>query len=137
MPIFGVARGMGRNGTTISLLWAGLANYMQKNGYEYLIGCASVAMIDGGHMAASLYRRLQEKFLSPAEYRVFPNCPLPLAALNQDLPAVCPPLIKGYLRAGAWICGEPHWDPDFNTADLMIMLPMSRLSQRYADHYMK
>jgi putative hemolysin len=46
-------------------------------------------------------------------------------------------LIKGYLRAGAWICGEPAWDPDFNTADLPILLPMAKISSRYAKHYLE
>lgn len=126
-----------RNGATISLLWAGLAKYMQQNGYEYMIGCASISMADGGHLAASLYRKLAEKHMAPVEYRVFPRCTLPIEALQQDMEVTCPPLIKGYLRAGAWICGEPHWDPDFNTADLLIMLPMSRLSARYAGHFLK
>lgn len=126
-----------RNGATIALLWSGLAKYMQHHGYEYLIGCASISMADGGHMAASLYSQLAQKHMAPVEYHVFPRCPLPIGALQQDLKVACPPLIKGYLRAGAWICGEPHWDPDFNTADLLIMLPMSRLSQRYAEHFLK
>ncbi len=65
-----------------------------------------------------------------------PRTPLPLQALRQDLDADTPPLIKGYLRAGAWICGEPAWDPDFNTADLPILLPVSRLDARYAKHFM-
>lgn len=124
-----------RSGATITLLWAGLARYMLENGYEYLVGCASVSMADGGHGAASLYHRLQTH-MSPLEYRVFPRCPLPLAALDQDGPAETPPLIKGYLRAGAWICGEPAWDPDFNTADLPVLMPMSRIDQRYAKHFL-
>lgn len=124
-----------RSGATITLLWAGLAEYMLKNRYDYLMGCASVSMADGGHAAASLYARLAEH-LGPAEYRVFPRCPLPLAALRNDQPSETPPLIKGYLRAGAWICGEPAWDPDFNTADLPVLLPMARLSDRYAKHYL-
>jgi putative hemolysin len=74
--------------------------------------------------------------MSPLEYRVFPRCPLPLDALNQDLPAALPPLIKGYLRAGAWVCGDPAWDPDFNTADLPILMPMARLDARYAKHFL-
>jgi putative hemolysin len=61
---------------------------------------------------------------------------LPLAALQNDKPAETPPLIKGYLRAGAWICGEPAWDPDFNTADLPILMPMAKVSDRYAKHYL-
>ena len=124
-----------RSGATIALLWGGLAQYMLENGYDYLMGCASVSMADGGHAAASLYRRLANH-LGPVEYRVFPRCPLPLAALRQDEPAETPPLIKGYLRAGAWICGEPAWDPDFNTADLPILMPMSRVEGRYAKHFM-
>lgn len=124
-----------RTGATITLLWSGLAKYMQENGYDYLMGCASISMADGGHNAASLYNRLQDH-LGPMEYRVFPRCPLPLAALKQDLPAETPPLIKGYLRAGAWICGEPAWDPDFNTADLPILMPMAKVEGRYAKHFM-
>jgi putative hemolysin len=38
---------------------------------------------------------------------------------------------------GAWVCGDPAWDPDFNTADLLMMLPLSRVDQRYAKHFMR
>lgn len=124
-----------RTGATITLLWSGLAKYMLDNGHDYLMGCASVSMADGGHNAASLYNQLQAH-MGPMEYRVFPRCPLPLAALKQDLPAETPPLIKGYLRAGAWICGEPAWDPDFNTADLPILMPMAKVAGRYAKHFL-
>ena len=126
-----------RSGGTITLLWAGLAKYMQANRYEFMIGCGSIAMADGGHMAASLYNRLQEKYLAPPEYRVFPRCPLPLEALTTDMEVTCPPLIKGYLRLGAYICGEPAWDPDFNSADMLVMLPLSRMNKRYSAHFFK
>jgi putative hemolysin len=125
-----------RSGATIMLLWSGLAEYMTSRGYDYLMGCASISMADGGHAAASLYNRLIAEHLGPQEYRVFPRCPLPLAALQCDRPAEVPPLIKGYLRAGAWICGEPAWDPDFNTADLPILMPMAKVCGRYAKHYL-
>jgi len=126
-----------RDGATITQLWSGLAQYMQKHGHEYLIGCASISMADGGHIAASLYRKLHKVYGAPVEYSVFPRCPLPLRALNQQLDAPIPPLLKGYLRLGAYICGEPAWDPEFNTADLLILLPMSRMNQRYARHFLK
>ncbi|MCB5207791.1 GNAT family N-acetyltransferase [Methylovorus mays] len=126
-----------RMGGTITLLWAGLAKYMQTHRYEYMIGCGSVGMADGGHMAASLYTQLAQDHLSPVEYRVFPRCPLPMNALQTSLDVNCPPLIKGYLRLGAYICGEPAWDPDFNTADMLVMLPLSRINKRYAAHFFK
>ena len=125
-----------RTGATITLLWSGLAQYMLEGGHDYLMGCASISMADGGHAAASLYNRLAADHLGPPEYRVFPRCPLPLAALQQDRPAETPSLIKGYLRAGAWICGQPAWDPDFNTADLPILMPMAKVAGRYAKHFL-
>lgn len=120
-----------RSGATISLLWSGLADYMVRHKHQYLIGCASMSMADGGHLAASIYRTLREKSLSPIEWRVFPRCPLPLEALDNKQAAEIPPLIRGYLRAGAYVCGDPAWDPDFNTADVFILLPMTRINPRY------
>ena len=126
-----------RSGATIALLWSGLGDYMVEHGYDYLIGCASISMADGGHVAASVYNRIKANYLSPVEYRVFPRCRLPLDALNGNLDAPTPTLIKGYLRLGAYICGEPAWDPDFNTADLLILLPLSRVTPRYRKHFLR
>ena len=125
-----------RSGGTIALLWSGLAHYMTQGGYRTLIGCASIGMADGGHIAANLYRRLGEH-MAPPEYRVFPRHPLPVEQLFNGQPAELPPLIKGYLRAGAYVGGEPAWDPDFNTADLLIMMPMARVDERYARHFIE
>jgi len=125
-----------RSGAVIALLWAGLADYVHQHGGEYLAGCASVSLVDGGHQAVSLYRQLESSHLSPADWRVFPHLPLPLDRVQDDAtPAPMPPLIKGYLRAGAYVCGEPAWDPDFNCADFFMLLPMSRLNDRYNRHF--
>ncbi|MBX3651145.1 MAG: GNAT family N-acetyltransferase [Burkholderiales bacterium] len=126
-----------RNGATIARLWSGLIGYAAQRGYRYLMGCASLGMADGGHAAAAIYRSLACEHLSPVEYRVFPRCELPLDALGRDAGAVSPPpLVKAYARIGAWICGAPAWDPDFNTADLLMLLPLSRMNARYARHFM-
>ncbi len=76
-----------RDGATITQLWNGLAQYMQQHRHEYLIGCASISMSDGGHVAASIYRKLHQIYAAPVEYSVFPRYPLPLHALNQNLDA--------------------------------------------------
>lgn len=126
-----------RSGGVITLLWAGLAEYMLKHGHDYLIGCASIGMGDGGQNAAGIWHAVREKHMSPVEWRVFPRCPLPLEALSGVAAPLVPPLIKGYLRAGAYVCGEPAWDPDFNTADLPILLPMKNLNPAYARHFLQ
>ena len=126
-----------RSGAVITLLWAGLAEYMVGNNYEYLMGCASIGMADGGHNAANLFSQIDPAHMAPAEYRTFPLHGLPFDRLANGQPALVPPLIKGYLRVGALVCGEPAWDPDFNTADLLLLLPMSRMNPRYMRHFVK
>jgi putative hemolysin len=126
-----------RNGATIALLWSGLGAYMTQHNYRYLIGCASIGLGDGGHGAAAAYRQLQSSCLSPVEYRVFPRLELPVPDPLEEAQALLPPLIKGYVRVGAYVCGAPAWDPDFNTADLLMFLPLERMNPRYARHFLK
>ena len=125
-----------RSGAVIMALWSGLAQYMQKHGYEIMLGCASIPMADGGHFAASLYNSLGNDQMAPVEFHAFPRLPLPLDKLNGGLEVEAPPLIKGYLKLGAKICSAPAWDPDFNTADLLTMLRLSEINPRYAKHFL-
>lgn len=125
-----------RGGAVIALLWAGLTRYMLAHGYQYLAGCGSMGMADGGRAAAAVYERLRAEHLAPVEYHVFPRCRLPLAEPDAAVRAELPPLLRAYLRAGAWVCGEPAWDPDFNTADFFILLPLANAAPRYARHFL-
>jgi putative hemolysin len=124
-----------RSGGVIARLWLGLAEYMSRHRYETIIGCASVGMDDGGHVAASVYRQLAEHHLAPAEWRATPRYRLPLESLDDGKSAALPPLIKGYTRSGGLLCGEPAWDPDFNTADLLMLLPIAQLNRSYARRF--
>ena len=106
-----------RSGSVIMLLWSGLAQFMLENRYDYLIGCASVDLANGHSNVVAVYREMLSTNLAPAEYRVFPRLPYPVdrfSAIEPMLPARVPPLLKGYARLGAWICGAPAWDADFN-----------------------
>jgi putative hemolysin len=121
-----------RTGGVIARLWVGLADYMTRYGYEYVVGCASIGMADGGHLAANVYRQLTARHLAPIEWRTSPRYRLPVESLDNGQSASLPPLVKGYVRLGAMVCGEPAWDPDFNTADLLMLLPMAQLNRSYA-----
>ncbi|MEW5697514.1 GNAT family N-acetyltransferase [Pseudomonas synxantha] len=126
-----------RTGSVIMMLWSGLAMYMRREQCDYLVGCASVSLADGGHNAAALYRSFTPKNFAPTEYRVTPYKPFPVHEREDGHTAHMPPLLKGYLRSGAWVCGEPAWDPDFHSADFFMLLPLSKLDGRYARHYFK
>lgn len=124
-----------RSGTVITRLWMGLADYMTRYGYDYVVGCASIGMADGGHIAARVHRQLTEQHPAPIEWRTTPRNRLPIEMLDDGQAATLPPLIRGYIRLGAMVCGEPAWDPDFNTADLLMLLPMAQLNRSYARRF--
>ena len=125
-----------RHGGAIMALWGALAEFMVRNDLDTMIGCASISMRDGGHYAASLWRQLEGSHLADIAWQVRPRLPLPVDDLRQDLVVEPPPLIKGYLRVGARILGRPAWDPDFNTADLPMIMRIADLPARYRKHFL-
>jgi len=125
-----------RSGGAILALWGALAEFMVRNRLDTMIGCASVSMRDGGHVAASLWEQLRKNHLAPIELQVQPRLPLPVEELQRDLPIEAPALIKGYLRCGAKVLGPPAWDPDFNTADLPMLMRIGDLPARYRKHFL-
>jgi putative hemolysin len=78
----------------VMMLWAGLAAYMRKERCEYLMGCASVSLADGGHNAAALYHAFREKNLAPPDYRVTPLLPFPLEDREAGIEPQIPPLLR-------------------------------------------
>ncbi len=133
-----------RHGGVIMALWGALAGFMVRNELDTMIGCASIPMqyegphgiIGGGHAAASIWRQVREKHLAPIEYHGRPRLPLPVDKLDDSLDVEPPALIKGYLRLGAKVLGAPAWDPDFNAADLPMMMRLAELPARYRKHFL-
>ncbi len=125
-----------RSGGAILALWGALAEFMVRNGLDTMVGCASVSMRDGGHLAASLWEQLRHTHLAPIEWQVRPRLPLPVDKLNRQLAVEAPALIRGYLRCGARILGAPAWDPDFNTADLPMLMRIDDLPPKYRRHFL-
>lgn len=127
-----------RTGAVVSLVWAGIARYLLLSGHRWLAGCASVPLTDGGSLAAGVWETVRHKHLAPREYRVRPLRPfVPRVEVLGPLPrTVLPPLLRGYLRLGAWVCGPPAVDPDFGVADLFVLLGLDRVDQRYLSHFL-
>ncbi len=127
-----------RNGATISLLWSAVAEYLVAHDVDYLIGCASISMADGGLKAWRIARHLQREYLADDGIRVTPRRELPhlTHTVDDDRPVDVPPLLKAYMRLGARVCGEPCWDPDFRCADLLVLLEVNNLAARYSRHFL-
>ncbi|KAF1052376.1 MAG: hypothetical protein GAK43_01961 [Stenotrophomonas maltophilia] len=124
-----------RNGGTIAVLWSELAEILNEGAYRYLMGCASISMRDGGLQAQAVMQRLRERHLCNQNLRAQPKNPVPTQDVPDNVIAEMPPLLKAYMRLGAKICGEPCWDPDFQVADVFILLKRDELCPRYARHF--
>jgi putative hemolysin len=129
-----------RHGGVILALWGALVQFMVRNHLDTMIGCASIPLghqgVAQGHAAASIWRQLRQTHLASIEYQVRPRLPLPVDQLDDSLAVDPPALIKGYLRLGAKVLGPPAWDPDFNCADLPMMMRLNDLPARYRRHFL-
>ncbi|MFD6109840.1 GNAT family N-acetyltransferase [Streptomyces yangpuensis] len=124
-----------RNGAVIALIWAGLAHYMERTGHNWLAGCCSIPLADGGALAAATRERALTRSLAPEEYRVTPHIPWNPEGIDFPAGMELPPLLRGYLRLGAWVCGEPALDAEFGCADLYVLLSLRRTNPRYLKHF--
>ena len=128
-----------RHGGVIMALWGALFEFMDRNRLDTMIGCASIPMLHNGvvtgNAAASIWHQLRQTHLAEIQHHVRPRLALPIEALEHHLQLEPPALIKGYLRLGAKVLGAPAWDPDFNTADLPMMMRTADLPARYRKHF--
>ena len=131
-----------RNNTTITLLWRGIARYLQTHNIGHMFGCASLAGTNPDLCAAEL-SYLYHHHLAPPELRArtLPEHFVEMNRLNaasydarQALRAL-PPLVKGYLRVGAMIGDGAFVDHQFNTVDVFVVMPVERITSRYADRF--
>jgi putative hemolysin len=131
-----------RTKRTVELLWHGIWTYVLAHRIDVMIGCASLAGTDPDRLALPLsflhhYARAPEAWrvaALPRRYVELDRMPKsavdPKAALQS-----LPPLIKGYLRLGAFIGDGAVVDHQFGTTDVLIVLPVSAIKSRYVDHF--
>jgi putative hemolysin len=131
-----------RNKRTLELLWQGVWTYVREHGANVMIGCASFAGTNPAAHAEAL-SFLHHTALAPEDWRVRAHEHLrvdmnmmpheaisPRAALK-----ALPPLIKGYLRLGAYVGDGAVIDRQFGTIDVMIILPVEAIRSRYFAHF--
>ncbi|MBK5968969.1 MULTISPECIES: GNAT family N-acetyltransferase [Thiorhodovibrio] len=127
-----------RQGSAIAVLWSGVARYIQMHQANFLFGCASIPLGAGDAQAAAIMNRLRRQAMAPAHLRVSPRQPLRVEGRGEPkLDAPLPPLVKAYVRLGARACGEPCRDPDFQVADVLMLLDVRELNPSYSRHFIR
>jgi putative hemolysin len=131
-----------RNKRTVELLWHGLWTYVREHKVDVMIGCASFEGTDPEQHAMAL-TYLHHHHLAPPDWRCrahagqhvsmnrLPKERIDAKAALKGLP----PLIKGYLRLGAFIGDGAVIDRQFGTIDVLIILPVEKIDPRYFDHF--
>ncbi len=131
-----------RNGKTMQLLWRSIALYVFNYDIKIMFGCASFSGINiADHIKSINY--LHDEYLAPQDIRPFAlkNKKISYKRINLDkknyflIRKKLPPLIKGYLRLGAFIGDGAVIDEQFNTIDVCIVLPTKQIASRYLLRY--
>jgi putative hemolysin len=130
-----------RNGGVVLLMWAGILAYLDRCGYDFVTGCVSVPVRGSedetpGSQIRGVRDFVRRRHAAPAEFTVHPFRPVTVDGKGLDdidPPArvAVPPLMRGYLRLGAQVCGEPAHDPDFGVGDFPALLDKRRADTRY------
>lgn len=131
-----------RNKRTVELLWQGAWEYVQHYELDVMLGCASFSGCDPDTLALPL-SFLHHNAAAPAEWKVralperyvsMNRMPAESVDMKRALAAM-PPLVKGYLRLGAYIGDGAVVDHQFGTTDVLIILPVSSINPRYFGHF--
>lgn len=131
-----------RNKSTLNLLWRGLYQYVKEEKIDVLMGCAGLSGIDvSKHRQVLSY--LYHYHLAPIEWQgqayasnfIEMNLVEKKSLNIREIMKGLPPLVKGYLRLGAYIGNGAAIDQNFNTTDILIILPVNNIDEKYFDHY--
>lgn len=131
-----------RNRRTVELLWQGIWTYVREHHVDVMLGCASFAGTDPEEHAMAL-SFLHHHAAPPPEWQVRAHDHLyhdmnrmPADAVDKRAALkALPPLIKGYLRLGAYIGDGAVVDHQFGTTDVLIILPVEAIDTRYFGHF--
>ncbi|WP_193177989.1 GNAT family N-acetyltransferase [Oricola nitratireducens] len=131
-----------RSKRTIELLWQGIWAYCLRHEIDVMVGCASFPGAVAQSHALPLSFLYQHARAS-GEWAVDAACAdavlmdmMPEEAIDMKTAlAAMPPLIKGYLRLGAKFADTAVPDRAFGSTDVMVILPVATISERYVRYY--
>ena len=127
-----------RSSAVMQFMWRGLIAYLDRHDITLMFGCASLHGVEPDtlklelaylHHFHAVPPELPQVRALPARY-VDMNL-MPKEAIDaQEAQRELPPLVKGYIRFGSYIGDGAVIDHQFNTTDVFIYFPTSRLDKR-------
>ena len=139
-----------RRGAVISLLWRGIAEYMNQSGAKVLFGCSSLK-INNPRDAALVYKYLEgQGAMAAEELTAKPTLPYEMPQLENwleyfagglnehqiaEAEELIPGLLKSYLKLGAKVAGRPAFDAEFDCIDMLTVLRKEDLADGTARRF--
>ena len=131
-----------RTQPVLELLWLGIWNFVRLHRVDAMFGCASLPGTNPDALKMQL-SYLAQHFSAPQQWRV---CAVAGRAVAMNRLAdgsydgrlaarSLPPLIRGYTRLGCFVGEEAVVDHQFNTTDVFVLMPVSRISSRYSARF--
>ncbi len=131
-----------RKAPTMQLLWRGIAAYIKLHKIEIMFGCASLPGTDPQKLKLMLSYLYYFHLAPPAlRTKALPGRYIDMRLLDQhaidikEALSELPPLVKGYLRVGAFVGDGAVVDEQFNTTDVCIIVKSDLMVKKYAKHY--
>jgi putative hemolysin len=131
-----------RSRAAMQLLWRGIAAYVFHHRIDLMFGCASLPGVDPDALAEELsylyYNHLAPPVLRPralAHRFVDMRRRDPVEIDPRRALGILPPLIKGYLRLGAFVGDGAVVDSQFNTTDVAVVVKTDLVTDKYYRHY--
>jgi putative hemolysin len=131
-----------RTQPVLELLWLGIWDFVRRNRIDVMFGCASLPGTDPDALKIQL-SYLAQHYSAPPEWRVSAIAARAVAmnrltegSYNRRLASrSLPPLVRGYTKIGCFVGEGAVIDHQFNTTDVFVLMPVSRISSRYSARY--
>ena len=131
-----------RDRRVVELLWHGIWTYVVRHRIDAMIGCASFEGTGTDPLPLPL-SFLHHQAAAPDAWavRAHPGRYVEMNRMARDMidtraaMRALPPLIKGYLRLGAFVGNGAVIDRQFGTTDVFIALPVASIKHRYIAHF--
>ncbi len=131
-----------RSKRTLELLWRGIWAYVQHHRMDVMIGCASLSGTNPLAHAQALsflhhHAPSTSDWNAKAHERHYVDMNMIDATALDARKALAklPPLVKGYLRVGATFGEGAVVDRMFGTTDVLVVMPIADIQDRYISHF--
>jgi hypothetical protein len=110
------------------MLWGKLFELANKLGKNCIIGAASLKPSETNIITARDHWRDTYKYLEGAH-----AIPLNPYVHESTSDGPIPKLLQVYERVGARVVSDPSWDPVFQTADVVTLIDLKEINQRWLE----